>query len=463
MSSQTITNHHSPSSLQVTIRPTAKQHQTRAFLQDHRTNEVLFGGGAGGGKSRLGCEWLLESALRYPGSRWLLGRAVLKNLKESTLLTFFEVASSWGLKPNIHYQYNQQESVINFWNGSAIYLKDLAYYPSDPNYDALGSTEYTGAFIDEANQIRAKAKDVVVSRVRYKLDVFGLIPKVLMTCNPDKGWVYTEFYQPHRDGTLPPHRAFVQALATDNPHISPLYIESLKRLRDPAMQERLLRGNWEYDDDPAALYDRDALHDLFTNTVESPSEHFLTCDAARLGRDKCVIAVWEGLKVIHLTSYDRSRTTQVEAEIERLCSLYRIPRSQAIVDEDGVGGGIVDHLNCKGFVGGSSPLPERRESGMFKPNYQNLRTQCYYALSDAVRDHRLAVPVATPYEQDLIVDELAQIKGRDVDKDNKIKIVGKDEIKKRLGRSPDYADALMMRMWFELQPVAQPVFVAFGD
>lgn len=38
----------------------------------------------------------------------------------------------------------------------------------------------------------------------------------------------------------------------------------------------------------------------------------------------------------------------------------------------------------------------------------------------------------------------------------KLKIVAKDEIKEALGCSPDFADALMMRMWFELAKTPEP-------
>ena len=71
-------------------------------------------------------------------------------------------------------------------------------YPSDRNFDSLGSLEITAAFIDEANQITEKAKNVVASRLRYKLDENNLIPKMLMTCNPAKNWTYTEYYRPAR-------------------------------------------------------------------------------------------------------------------------------------------------------------------------------------------------------------------------------------------------------------------------
>lgn len=273
-----------------------------------------------------------------------MGRAVLKTLKQTTLLTFLDVAKSWGLKqskqglPPYTFNYNEQQGEITFWNGSAIHLKDLAYYPSDPEYDSLGSTEYTGAFIDEANQVRSKAKEIITVRVRYRLDEFGLTPKLLMTCNSAKNWVYSEFYKPNRDGKLDEWKAFIQALPTDNPHLAQATIESMKRIKDKATKERLLFGNWEYDDDPLALFDAPSLYDLFTNTFlqESP-RHYISCDAARLGRDLCVIMVWEGMKVVHITTYPTSRLTQIESEIERLRQIYSVPRSQVIIDEDGVG------------------------------------------------------------------------------------------------------------------------------
>ena len=427
-----------------------------------------MGGGAGGGKSAWLSQVIGSSALRYPGSRWLLGRSVLKTLKQTTLLTLLEVLSSWGLKADQDYVYNQQDSTITFTNGSVIFLKDLAHYPSDPNYDSLGSSEYTGAAIDEANQVQAKAKEVVASRLRYRLDDFGLVPKLLLSCNPAKNWVYGDFFKPWREGTLPAYRAFIPMLVTDNPHISPHYIESLKRLKDPALRERLLNGNWEYDDDPNALFETDALHDLFTNPVSGEGEErYITCDAARLGRDKCVIMVWRGWTCIHITSYDVSRLTKTEAEIERLRAVYGIPRSHVVVDEEGVGGSICDHLEgVKGFIGGSSPIQDASrelEAGQpgYKVNYQNLRAQCYYTLADVVRDHRAAIPCAEGDQQETTIEELEQIKGRDVEKDGKLKIVPKDEIKANIGRSCDYSDAISMRCFFDIQPSAIEFDIGF--
>ena len=51
-----------------------------------------------------------------------------------------------------------------------------------------------------------------------------------------------------------------------------------------------------------------------------------------------------------------------------------------------------------------------------------------------------------------IIEELEIIKRDKLDKDTqKLSIVPKDTMKQLLGRSPDYADALMMRMWYEVK------------
>ena len=163
---------------------TKKQGKALEYLTDSTTNTVLYGGAAGGGKSFLGCAYIIWLCVKYDGVRCLIGRSKLDTLKKTTLNTFFEVCSSWGILAGQHYNYNAQTNVIRFFNGSEVILKDLFQYPSDRNFDSLGSLEITAAFIDECNQITEKAYQVVGSRIRYKLDEYGLIPKMLLTCNP---------------------------------------------------------------------------------------------------------------------------------------------------------------------------------------------------------------------------------------------------------------------------------------
>jgi len=417
------------------------------LLEDKTTNEILFGGGAGGGKTALGCYWQLKQRLKYPNTRGLIGRAVLKTLKETTLVSFFQVAKMQGLEAGKHYKYNGQMSQIELFNGSIILLKDLYAYPSDPNFDELGSLEITDAFIDEANQIEDKARNIIKSRIRYQLDENELIPKVLYTCNPAKNWTYSEFYKPQVDGTIAKNKKFIASLIDDNPFISKHYKENLLTL-DTVSKERLLFGNWEYSNDPSTLIDYDKILDAFNSGYLPTGPHYITCDVARFGSDSTVIGIWDGFRV-KPHQYNGKSVVEVAEIIKQFQAEHQVPNSQIVVDEDGVGGGVVDILRCKGFVNNSSPLenPITRQ----KENFDNLKSQCYFKLAELMNDNKIFIN-ATGTIKEKIIQELEQVKQKSVDNDGKKGVMPKDKVKALIGRSPDFSDCLAMRMIFEYTP-----------
>jgi phage terminase large subunit len=419
-----------------------KQENAVYYLKDSETKELLYGGAAGGGKSALGCLWLIEMCQKYEGSRWLMGRSKLKALKETTLNTFFELSSKLGISNQ--YTYNSQSNIIYWNNGSEILLKDLFLYPSDPNFDSLGSLEITGAFIDECNQIVFKAWQIVTSRCRFKLKEFGLIPKVLGSCNPAKNWTYKNFYKPKRDNELVSYRKFIQALPTDNPHLPQSYLDSLLSL-DKNSKERLYFGNWEYDDDPATLIDADAISDYFNaNHIKAEGDKYMTIDVARKGKDTTVFRVWHGWKVIYRYSIAKSGLDTVVNKARELQQRYNVPLSHIVADEDGVGGGVVDFLQCKGFVNGSRALNDE--------NFNNLKSQCGFKMAEKIMRREVGEIVTDSSVIKTVSEEMEQVKQKDIDKDGKVALVSKDVVKQMIGRSPDEWDSIMMRYYFELIP-----------
>ena len=381
----------------------------------------------------------------YPGTRWLMGRAKLKTLKETTLNTFFELASKLDIGDE--FNYNAQSNVIYFENGSEIILKDLFLYPSDPNYDSLGSLEITGAFIDECNQVVYKAWQIVKSRIRYKLTEYNLIPKMLGTLNPAKNWTYKEFYQPSKNGTLKDYRKFIQALPQDNPHLHPSYLKSLLQLDNNAKQ-RLYYGNWEYDDDPSTLIDMDAIIDYFNPVhINDNGKHYITIDVARKGKDTTVYRVWNEWKCIDVVIFAKNTIVEAYDEARKLQAKYNIPNSQTIADEDGVGGGLVDMLRCEGFVNNSRALNGE--------NYENLKSQCSILMAKKIQARECGEVSNNTHVRDLVSEEMEQIKQKEIDKDTRLGIISKDVIKANIGRSPDHWDSIMMRYYFELKPKAK--------
>jgi hypothetical protein len=57
-----------------------------------------------------------------------------------------------------------------------------------------------------------------------------------------------------------------------------------------------------------------------------------------------------------------------------------------------------------------------------------------------------------------ILEELDVIQARKIEKDWPLQIIPKDEIKKLIWRSPDCADAISMRVYFELIEREEPNF-----
>lgn len=444
-----------------TIKPEPKQHLAWQKLKDAYTRFVFFGGGAGGGKSWLDCEWLITNCYFYPESKWFLGREELKRLMTTTYITFLKVCKFHQI-PRDDWALNSKYNYIEFFNGSRIDLLDLKFLPSDPLYERLGSSEYTGGSVEEAGEVEFLAFDVLKSRVgRHLNKEFGLLPKILSTCNPTKNWIYPIVYKPWKEGTLPAEYAFIQALYKDNRYTAEEYGKQLAEMSDQSMRERLMFGNWEYDDDPAALIDYEATIDLFTNTVEDSLDKFMTVDVARLGTDKTVIRLWKGYRNYRTYVYAKQRTTSTEDRVREIARLEHIPYSHIVIDEDGIGGGVVDHLpGVKGFMANSSPLPTKAHPTII-PNYKNLKAQCSYMLAEMVNTHAIAVDNSVVTEVEGVtpevvkqhtIEELEQIKRKDPDADSKkLDVVPKEEVKEKIRRSPDYADAMVMRMYFELK------------
>lgn len=422
-----------------------RQQEALAVLaNDHPASVLLYGGAAGGAKSFTGCAWQISRRIKYPGTRGLIGRSKLDTLKKTTLKTFFDVMQIIGDRPMVageHYNYNQQSNIITFYNGSEIILKDLFAYPSDPNFDSLGSLEITDYFIDEAAQVTQKAAAIVSSRCRYLLNEYGLQPKGIMTCNPAKGWLYNDFYQPYRNGELAAHRAFVPALPGDNPHLPESYMEQLSRLPEQD-RKRLRDGDWDYDESIDRLYAMDDVLRCFRDELLG-GEKYITADVARFGKDRTTIGVWDGMTLTDVVVMHRSSITDVVAAIRGKINQHGINLSNVIADEDGVGGGVVDLLKCRGFVNGSrATMPDR---------YQNLKAECYYKLAEVIEQNKITF-VGIDQHRDAIVKELDVIRRKNPDQDGKLAVTGKDEIQRMHGFSPDLADMIMMRMYFLLRP-----------
>ncbi len=429
-----------------------RQLAAMSFLCDSYKEEILFGGAAGGGKSFLGCEWLLWNCLAYPGSRWFIGRKHLSEVRKSTVVTMNKVLKKHNI-PGEWYRYNEMAVRFVFENGSVIDGLDLMYKPGDPDFNNFGSTEYTGGWIEEAGGVNIKAYEILKIRIgRHLNKEYGIKGKLLITANPAKNWTYTEFYKPHRDGTLNPKYEFVQSLIGDNVFSEPGYMDRLAGLKG-ASRERLFLGNWEYEDDPNQLTDNDAVADLFTNSFinRDLKRKCLICDIAMHGSDLYRVAYFEGDVLVEHGQMAKSGGKQVLDLIQRFQNKYNIPASAIVYDADGVGAFIG---NKGGFIPGAIPFNGGASPVEFGNDYRqffNLRSQCAFLLADQINEYGIYLEgVKDETDIETLSDELRQLKR--VPSIDKLRLIPKEEVKQALGRSPDFADLLIMKKYYDIKP-----------
>jgi phage terminase large subunit len=429
-----------------------------------QTTQILFGGGAGGSKTFLICLLAVLRCRDYPGVREGLGRKELKQLKRTTVATLLhKVHPALGIKDS-DFKLNLDEG-ITYKNGSQIIFLDLAYQPSDPDMASLGSLELTDAFIDEAGEIHKKAADTLGSRVnRWMNKEHDIVGKTVLSCNPSQNFLRSDYYEPYeRMGAgriqkwehgevwvngqlLTAYRAYIRSTVGDNSFIDENYIENLKQL-PPQERKRLYVGDWNYADDddslfPSLLLDKGTAYQL-PEPEEGIFNKFIGVDVSDKGKDQTIATLVENGIII----------TQKELKISDEDKKSEKPLSYLLADElikfaqqnnfkpnfakniavegNGVGVGIRDSLRIRGWY-----IEVYEATGISRSlGYYNFMLdmdagdiKVLHGIDDGVLRQQLA---AHTYEME----------------NQKPKVIKKDLLKMKLGRSPDNADSAMIANW----------------
>ena len=431
-----------------------KQQQALEYLKNDLIVELLFGGGSRGGKSWLGCNWQLFNRLTMPESYGMIAREEFTKLRDTTLLTFLKAVNHYGLIKDEDYRFNFQTSIIEFNNGSRVFFREIKNIPSDPEFDRLGSYDLTDLFLDEAQQIASKARSVLRGRLSILSgDGWNVNPKMLYTCNPRRNWIYNDFVQPQADGTIGKDMMFIKSLPTDNPYNKQSYIDNLMNA-DQTTVQRLVYGNFEYDDDPSALVDYESVNDLFTNNhVIKTGRMRISADLAMQGRDRFIANVMNGGVVTIATDKPKSDGKDIEMTLRGLMIEQKVSHSNVVADSDGMGEYLESYIkNIVTFHGGAKAISSKE--------FFNLKSQCAFKLAELINKKELKIE-CTPEQEEEIKRQLLMCLKRDrIDADDsKKKLISKEKMKEYLGCSPDYLDGLIMLMIFNVKKPGPKMWV----
>lgn len=189
---------------------------------------------------------------------------------------------------------------------------------------------------------------------------------------------------------------------------------------DEAMEDTLIPYSW---------IEKAVERNLYESGVKE-----ISCDVARFGNDTTVIMKRNGMVARIHKKISKKDTMQTAGEVKRLYEDFNA--NCAKIDTIGVGAGVYDRLKEQDVRVVSCNNSEK-PSKLNESKFFNLRSEGYWNLRELFKEGLIDIE-----ENKFLSEELAAIKFY-MHSSRKIIIESKDEIRKRLGRSPDFADALM--------------------
>lgn len=401
----------------------------------------MFGGGKGGGKSVLFCLWVDEwciwlkeffglesSPNRPPLPVGFIGRKQGIDFRRTTLETFKRT-----VPPN-HYRIREQDQELIFLDCLKVYYGGL---DDQQRINKFNSAEFAFIGIDQAEETERTDVDVLQGTLRLKFN--GKIPpyKQLYTANPADCWLKEDYI----DNKLPGH-FFVPALHSDNPHLPPSYADTLRNAfrYNKALLAAYLEGDWYSLQAENSLISTQQLN-VLRESIIHPKEtrRIIVCDPS-LGGDECVIKFMENYATKEMEILHERDTMKIAGHMVVMAERNKCPNYA--VDIIGIGQGIGDRLremnpkNNVQFLSSAERMDPAYATGV------NLRAEMAWYYMQKVIDRKIPYPEDEETRRQLLAQRF-----KVVNSNGKVIMLPKEEIKKRIGRSPDRADCEIMGVW----------------
>jgi hypothetical protein len=462
--------------------------QTMAYLSE--ADIIGFGGAAGGGKTDLACGKALTQhretmILRPIGSELIAVRRRLEEIlgdsdgyngRDNTWRIDDRVID-FGSLPDAgdekKYQGRPHDLLVfdeaaNFlehqvrflmaWNRTTIpgqHCQSLLTFNPPTTAEGRWIIQFFGPWLDKTHPAPAEPGElrwfVTVTDAQgnsFDIEVTDSRPRIQVAPRQ----VTAEFDLARVDPTLvlrPKSRTFIPSRVTDNPYLmGTAYMATLQALPEP------LRSQMLYGDFQAGMED-DAMQLIPTAWVDaaqrrwqarSPKGRMLSMgiDVARGGKDNTIISArHEGMWFDELKAYPGSASPDGQAVTAMALAQWR-DRAPIHIDVLGVGSSPYDFLKdlvpqCLGVNVATESLGTDK-SGVL--TFANLRSELWWRMREAldpVNDTGIALPPDTRLAADLTAPRWKPI-GR------RVMVESRESIIDRIGRSPDYASAVILAL-----------------
>lgn len=203
-----------------------KQREFIEIPHQYPLDVSIYQGGFGSGKTWCGSLLGILLAIKYPGSRGLVGAKEYELVRKTTLVSYLEHLENLSFVEDKDFTYNKVDKVIKFANGSEILFSQL------DDEERFKSLNLHWAEIEEASQISDSSFKQLLGRLRntYRRDdwvdfryrLFGHTNP-----QPNKDWIWHRFVENKNSN----YRLIV-APTTNNTFLPAHFIDSLKENYD---------------------------------------------------------------------------------------------------------------------------------------------------------------------------------------------------------------------------------------
>jgi phage terminase large subunit len=207
--------------------------------------------------------------------------------------------------------------------------------------------------------------------------------------------------------------------------------------RETGLYRARVRGVWPEEGDDTLIPLR--MVEAATERWKAPGQTaVIGCDVARFGQDETVIFAIDADGNVSAPTIRHGQDLMATAGSLVAMADGATKDCPIGVDDSGLGGGVTDRLKELGkavvpCLAGAGAREDRK--------FVNARAEMWWGLREALQAGDLSLP-----DDRKLAADLTNVKFS-YDSRGRIKLEAKDEIKKRIGRSPDRGDALAIANW----------------
>lgn len=418
-------------------------------------DELMYGGAKGGGKTVWFCTMgfvltkllIKQFGLKPPKSAnkipvlGFLGRKQAVDFDNTSLRTWKTII------PFGAYEIKKQEKLIVVEGTAAIQYGGL---DDSSTINKFNSAEYSFFGLDQAEEVDRDSVAMLRATLRQKINGQQPKYKAMFTANPAICWLKGEFITGRG-----PRRAFVKALPSDNPFLAEGYINTLTAAygHNPSLLQAYLYGSWDDLDAAFTVIPSSAIQRCVnSNYIDRSGEKRVTvADIAEDGSDETVIYDWKNY-TLDRSSIEIYTHRDLMDTCGRIQAHARKNGSNMIcVDKVGLGAGVFSRLNeiysqdesdlertsirvtVYGFDGrieAPGPLNEQ--------TFKNYKSWAWFKARERMKEGRLDIP-----DDEVLRSQLAGVTWK-FTSGEVIMLDKNEDIKERLGSSPDRATTVIM-------------------